>query len=29
MDSLLSICDIKEDVSYIIDLAIKIKFYTL
>ena len=25
MDSLLSICDIKEDVSYIIDLAIKIK----
>ena len=25
MDSLLSVCDIKEDVSYIIDLAIKIK----
>ena len=25
MDSLLSICDIKEEVSYIIDLAIKIK----
>ena len=25
MDSLLSICDIKEDVSYIIDLASKIK----
>ena len=25
MDSLLSVCDIKDDVSYIIDLAIKIK----